>query len=246
MKVTLLVLTWNEIEGMTLIMPRVLPGWVDQILVADGGSTDGTVDYARSKGYDVVVQAEPGMRQGYYAAMPLVGGDVVITFSPDGNSVPEAIPDLVAKMKEGCDLVIASRYLHEARSHDDDLVTGFGNWLFTRLINGVHGSRYTDSMVMFRAFKTSLVRELELDRDEGYQPLEDWLFTKTSWEWLMSIRAARAGLRIAEIPVDEPKRVGGQRKLQPIRWGLFMLWQLFREACWSPVAKLRRRTLALH
>lgn len=240
MKTTLLVLAWNEIEGMRQVMPRVDPAWVDQILVVDGGSADGTAEYAREKGYDVVVQKERGMRQGYYAGMPLVKGDVMITFSPDGNSIPEAIPRLIAKMREGYDLVIASRYLEHARSHDDDPMTSFGNWMFTKLVNLLHGGRYTDSLVMFRAFKTSLVRDLALDQDSGYQPLEDWLFTKTSWEWLMSIRAARAGLNVGEIPVDEPKRVGGQRKLQPIRWGLFMLWQLLRELR-GPVSRAPRQ-----
>ena len=59
MSATLLVLTLNEIDGMRAIMPRIPVGLFRQILVVDGGSTDGTVEYARSQGYAVHVQSRP-------------------------------------------------------------------------------------------------------------------------------------------------------------------------------------------
>src|SRR5436190_10207906 len=99
--------TLNELEGMRVVMPRVRPEWLDQILVVDGKSTDGTVDYARELGYDVIVQKQRGIRHAYIEALPAVRGDVVITFSPDGNCVPELIPDLIAKMADGYDMVVA-------------------------------------------------------------------------------------------------------------------------------------------
>src|SRR4051794_40223674 len=96
--------TLNELEGMRIIMPRVKSEWFEQILVVDGNSTDGTVDYARELGYEVIIQRRKGIRHAYIEAMPAVRGDVVITFSPDGNCVPELIPELIAKMSEGYDM----------------------------------------------------------------------------------------------------------------------------------------------
>lgn len=148
MKTTLLVMTLNEIDGMKEIMPKVQRDWVDQIIVVDGGSTDGTIEWATDEGYEVYVQKQKGFRHAYTEVWPLVKGDVVITFSPDGNSVPELIPDLIQKMHEGYDMVIASRYLDDAESADDDIVTGFGNWLFTKTVNFLHGGKYTDVMVI--------------------------------------------------------------------------------------------------
>ena len=55
MKTTLLIPTVNEIEGMKIIMPRIKKEWVDEILIVDGGSTDGTLEYARSHPDYVVV-----------------------------------------------------------------------------------------------------------------------------------------------------------------------------------------------
>ena len=88
MKVSLIVPTWNEIDGMRAIMPRINKDWVDEIVVVDGGSTDGTIEYAKENGYTVHVQKNPGMRQAYLEVLPVARGDIWITFSPDGNSVP--------------------------------------------------------------------------------------------------------------------------------------------------------------
>jgi glycosyltransferase involved in cell wall biosynthesis len=227
--VTLLVPTLNEIDGMRVIMPRVRPEWVDQIVILDGGSTDGTIEYARAQGYFVHVQKERGIRQGYMEVLPFITGDVVLTFSPDGNSIPELIPQLVDKIAEGYDMVIASRYLGSATSDDDDFLTGFGNWLFTRTVNVLFRAKYTDVMVIYRAYWTDLITYLDLDKDSSYRTPERILRTRISWEPLLSVRAAKMGLRITEIPGDEPSRIGGERKLQIWKWGAAYYYQFLRE-----------------
>src|SRR5205807_9640561 len=75
--VTLLVPTLNEIVGMKAIMPQVQRRWVDQILVLDGGSTDGTIDWARPNGYDVHVQQRAGIRQGYMEVLGRIEGEAI-------------------------------------------------------------------------------------------------------------------------------------------------------------------------
>lgn len=234
MKTTLVVTTLNEIDGMKAIMPKIDRSWVDQILVMDGGSTDGTIEWAEENGYQVYVQQQKGFRHGYTEALPLIEGDVMLTFSPDGNSIPELIPDILAKMREGYDMVIASRYLPPAKSADDDILTAFGNWLFTRTVNLLHGGNMTDVMVIYRAYRKQIVYDLELHLDEAYTTPE-WLFgTKVSWEPLLSCRAAKMGLKIGEIPGDEPERIGGERKLQVFRWGAAYYFQFWRELFWWP------------
>jgi glycosyltransferase involved in cell wall biosynthesis len=227
--VTLVVPTLNEIVGMKAIMPQVRREWVDQIIILDGGSTDGTVEWARDNDYEVHVQSEPGIRHAYMEVLPKVRGDVIVTFSPDGNSIPDLLPQLVAKIDEGYDMVIASRYKPPATSSDDDLITAFGNWLFTRTVNLLHGGQYTDAMVIYRAYRTRLIRELELDQDRWYRTPE-WLFrTRVSWEPLLSARAARRRLKVAEIAGDEPPRLGGERKLRVLRWGAAYYFQFLRD-----------------
>lgn len=231
---TLLVMTLNEIDGMKAVMPRVKREWVDQILVLDGGSTDGTVEWARQQGYEVLIQSEPGFRAAYQEAWPLVRGEVVIYFTPDGNTVPEAVPQLAAKMEEGYDLVIGSRYLGNAKSQDDDLITGFGNWVFRTLLNlllrPLNSPRMTDPLIMFRAHRKGLPRRLGLDRPEPFVGLEKLFRTRVDWIPLMSMRAMKGGVRWTELPADEPARIGGVRKLKILQWGSVYFLQLLREA----------------
>ena len=227
MKVTLLIPTLNEIVGMKEIMPKIKPEWYDQLLIVDGQSTDGTIEYAKEKGYPLIIQQKKGMRHAYMESLPHITGDVILTFSPDGNSIPELIPECIAKMKEGYDMVIVSRYAPGAKSYDDDPVTAFGNWLFTKvIINFLHGAHYTDAMVIYRAYKKQLIYDLGLDKDSSYEFAEKLFGTHVSWEPLLSIRAARKKLKLAEIPGDEPARIGGERKLQVLKNLLSEFFQL--------------------
>lgn len=229
MGVTLIIPTLNEISGMRQIMPMIKKDWVDQIIILDGGSKDGTVEYAVEHGYFVYVQKKKGFRNAYTEVMPYIKGDFVITFSPDGNCIPEFIPILIEKAKEGYDMVIASRYLGSARSLDDDPVTAFGNWLFTATVNILHGGRYTDAMGIFRIYKTKLIYDLELYKDTAYSMAEKLFNTHISWEPLLSVRAAKKKLKVVEISADEPDRIGGERKLRILKWGAAYYFQFIRE-----------------
>jgi hypothetical protein len=145
-------------------------------------------------------------------------GDVIIAFSPDNNSIPELIPPLIKKMKEGYDMVIVSRYKDGAKSEDDDVVTGFGNWMFTKVINLIFGGRYTDTLVIFRAFRKEIVAALGMD--EKKHPV---------FEVQMAIRCAKYKMKVAEIAGDEPKRIGGVRKMRPIYNGSAIGYVILKE-----------------
>lgn len=228
---TLFIPTKNEMDAMRIVLPQIDRSWVDQILVVDD-SDDETASYARAQGCDVIRQRGQGLHAAYAEGFAHVRGEVVVTFSPDGNCPPAAIPRLLAKLAEGYDMAIASRYLPPAQSQDDNWMTAIGNWLFTHAINVLHGRAwnhpYTDAMVIFRAYPTRLFHELELDKPEGYVT-EKWFGTRLGVEPLLSIRAAKRKLKIAEIAVDEPARIGGDRKLQPFRWGGAYMAQIWRE-----------------
>ncbi|MCK4809552.1 MAG: glycosyltransferase family 2 protein [Candidatus Omnitrophica bacterium] len=226
---TLFVPVLNEIDGIKKVMPKIDSNWVDQILIVDGGSKDGTVEYARKKGYSVIIQKKPGIRNAYIEALPYMKGEVIVAFSPDGNCVPENIPLLIEKIQQGYDMVIASRFMKGAKSYDDNSLTAFGNWGFTFLTNLIHGAKYTDVLNMFRAFKKSMISDLDLDKEISYCWEEALFRTKICIIPLMSIRSAKRKLNVTEIPGDEPARVGGKAKLQPFRWGAAYLTQILRE-----------------
>ena len=65
MSVDLIIPTLNEIDGMKIIMPQIKKEWVDEIIIIDGGSTDGTVEEAKKQGYDVIHQKSKGLGDAY-------------------------------------------------------------------------------------------------------------------------------------------------------------------------------------
>ncbi len=79
-------------------MPRIDRQWVDQILILDGGSTDGSKEYLLSIGYNVIDQTTSGIKAAFGEAFEQATGNAIIPFSRDGNSIPEDIPRLIEKI----------------------------------------------------------------------------------------------------------------------------------------------------
>lgn len=197
MTVTLFIPIKNEIEGLKAIMPRINKNWVSKILIIDGNSTDGSQEYLRENGYEFLVQKSKGVRGAFWEAFEICDTDYIIPFSPDNNSIPEDIPVMIEKINQGYDLVVASRYYGGMKSEDDGATSMIANKLFTKLINLLFRTNFTDVLTMYKAFKIKDLKELALDqhRDEYAEVMISW-------------RAARRKKRITEIPSHEPARIG--------------------------------------
>lgn len=218
MKITLFLPVRNEICGIQEIMPKIKKEWVDEIIVVDGHSTDGTKEYFLERGYQVIDQTSIGICGAYWDCFAHATGDIIISFSPDGNSLPELIPILAEKMKQGYDMVIASRYMNGAKSEDDDPITALGNWMFTKMVNVFFGGNYTDVLVMLRAFRKDLIERLSLD--EKVHPV---------LEMQLNIRCAKKKMKVLEIPGTEPKRIGDTRKMKPLYNGSTLVYLILKE-----------------
>lgn len=217
MKTTLAILVLNEVDAAPRVLPSIRREWTDEMIVVDGGSTDGTIEWCRANGWRVLVQKKPGYGQGMRECIAIAEGDIIIEFMADGNCDPVAIPRLVEKIKEGYDLVIASRYKDGAVSHDDTWITRLGNWGFTTLVNILFRASFTDAMMGYRAYRKDRFLSLDIDEDGLTFP------TQTS------VQFAKAKYRIAEIPASEPKRIGGARKAKNIRTGVALLCMIIKE-----------------
>jgi glycosyltransferase involved in cell wall biosynthesis len=219
---TLVVLTLNEIDGVGHVFPK-LPQGVDEVLVVDGGSTDGTVEFFEARGVRVVKQERRGRGEAFRLAARHARHDLLVFFSPDGNEDPADIPRLVEGLDRGYDMVIASRFMAGARSEDDEKFLfasrRWGNVMFTWLVNALfRGPRITDTINGYRAVTRAAFQRLDPDAD-GY-----------AIEFQMSMRALRQGLRVLEIPTQEGPRVGrGVSKLNAVPVGFKFLALLLRE-----------------
>jgi glycosyltransferase involved in cell wall biosynthesis len=216
--IALLLPTLNEIDGLKAIIPQIDRSLVDDIIVIDGRSTDGTVEYAIVSDLTIVTQLRPGLQRAIFDVARSLPHDYIIEFSPDGNCKVDQLAELVAKIREGHDHVIVSRYLSHAVSEDDDVVTAFGNWMFSRLMRPLAPFAITDALNIYRGYR----RDILLDPDFELYMRGPVL------EPLVTGMCALRGRSAAEIPGDEPVRIGGATKRSILYNGSMILLMIAR------------------
>ena len=214
----LFISTRNEIEGVTTLLPKIPVDRFDECYALDGGSTDGTVELFREHGIEVV----PGVKKGeiFTRGASLTECEDLVFFAPDGNEDPDDILRLLEKLREGYDMVIASRFMGGARNEEDEKLLPLRAWAnraFTFLVHLRWCGRLTDTINGFRAVKRRCVLEMALEP------------TGFDIEFQMSIRGRKLGYRITEIPTHEGDRIGGQSTAYSFPTGILMLKRYLRE-----------------
>jgi len=189
---------FNERESLPLVVGDIPAALAGEIVVVDNGSTDGT---------DLVAQRLPVRlvreeRRGYgsaclagVAALEASRPEVIVFLDGDYSDHPEEMPRLLTAIEAGADLVIGSRALGEREPGALLPQARFGNLLACFLIRLLYGHRYTD-LGPFRAIRWDAYRSLGM-RDTNF-----------GWTCEMQVKALRAGLRVAEVPVSYRRRVG--------------------------------------
>jgi len=210
--------TLNEAKNLPYVLGN-LPPDVYEVVLVDGDSTDGTVEVARElyPRVRIVSQTRRGKGNALACGFTACGGDVIVAIDADGSQDPQEIPRFVEALVSDADFVKGSRFMAGGGSADITLLRRSGNWLFTFLVNTKFHTRYTDLCYGYNAFWARNLPALELDCD-GFEV-----------ETLMNIRAAKAGLRIAEVPSFEERRIHGTSNLHTFRDGWRVLMTILRE-----------------
>ena len=217
MSIAMVVPTLNEIDGMKKIMPRINRSWIDEIIIVDGGSTDGTIEEAQKLDFKIVHQTLRGVGDAYRLGIEATNCDYILFFSPDGNHEIKDIQILINKIKSGYDIVHINRFGKTSKSEDPGLITGFGNRMFTFFVNVFFGGHFGDCLDGFKIVKRNTILELKLDAK------------RENYEQQICIRAAKLGKKIFEVDGNEPKRIGGERKMSPLYTGYQLSRQILRE-----------------
>jgi glycosyltransferase involved in cell wall biosynthesis len=199
--VVVVIPTFNEAESIAAVVAEIPRDVVGRVIVADGGSRDGTAEKAGRAGAEVIAVGRGYGLACLKGAQAALAGDIVVFMDGDGADDPTAIASLVAPIRAGAyDFVIASR-ARGAREPGSmawhQLVAGRIAGVLTRLLYGV---RYTD-MCAFRAIRRDTLLGLGM-RELTY-----------GWNLEMQMRVARGGLRVLEVPVAYRRRLGGQSKV---------------------------------
>ena len=217
MTTALLILTLNEVDGFKEIMPHVKREWVDELIVIDGGSTDGTIEEAKKMGLEVILQKSKGHGAAIMLGVESTKSDNIVIFGPDGNHEPEEIPQLIRKVQEGYDQVIVSRFAKDSVNLDAGITDTFGNKLFAFLTNLFFGGDLTDVLNESRLITRKAMTEIKFDAIGLDSTLE------------MSIRGLKKRQKIFEIVGNEGKRIGGKRKVRTFQTGCLLVKMIVKE-----------------
>ncbi len=200
--VDLLIPAYNEASTLPSVLSGIPRGVVRHVYVIDNGSTDDTARTAAAHG--AIVLSEP--KRGYGAAckrglMHLASSphapDVVVFMHADGSDDPEELQSLVRPIeRQRLDLVIGSRKLGTADPGAVRLSDAISRRFAVTLIRAIYGQRYTD-LGGFRAIRLPALIALDMV-DEG-----------PGWNVEMQVKAVKAALRVAEVPVRFRRRALG-------------------------------------
>jgi hypothetical protein len=216
--VTAIIPTLNEAENLPHVFEQ-LPRGINELIIVDGHSTDGTVSIAKELRPDarIVLQDRKGKGNALACGFAAARGDIVVMIDADGSTDPSEIPTFIAPLIEGADFVKGSRYMEGGGSADITGIRSLGNRVLGGIVNVMFGTAYTDLCYGYNAFWRRCLPQLHVTCD-GFEV-----------ETILNVRAAKSGLQIVEVPSFERSRVHGLSNLSAWRDGRRVLNAILSE-----------------
>lgn len=221
----------NEAGNIGWVLKR-LPSCVDEVVLVDGNSTDGTVGVARRIRPDVKVISDerPGKGAALRAGFAAASGDFVVMLDADGSMDPREIEGFCKYLRDrragrwsgDYDFVKGSRFATGGGTSDMTAARRMGNTALLKLVNRLYGVEFTDLCYGMMAFRRDVLEELQL-RADGFEI-----------ETEIIVRAVKTGVRIGEVPSFEAPRLSGESNLNACRDGFRVLTTLLRERVSDP------------
>ncbi|HZG53920.1 MAG TPA: glycosyltransferase family 2 protein [Pyrinomonadaceae bacterium] len=202
-RVSVVIPALNEEEAIEAVVRAVPREIASEVIVVDNGSDDRTAEQAREAGARVVSEPRRGYGRACRAGAGAVaeGCEIIVFLDGDGSDCPELMNRLVEPIVAGThDFVIGSRTRGRRERGSMNFQQLFAGRAAGWLLAALYDVRYTD-MCPFRAIRRDALARLPM-REETY-----------GWNLEMQMRAARANLRILEVPVDHRRRAGGESKV---------------------------------
>ena len=211
--VTVIIPTLNEEEPIAGVVRAVAAQEIaHEIIVVDNGSNDDTARRACDAGARIVAEPQRGYGRACMAGVRSLSAqsDVVVFLDGDGSDCPEFLSELVDPVMAGShDFVIGSRTRGKREPGSMNFQQIFSGRIAGLITQFLYGVRYTD-MCPFRAIRRDALEQLSM-KEKTY-----------GWNLEMQMRAARAGLRILEVPVNHRCRTGGRSKVSGTLRGTFV------------------------
>lgn len=216
LKITVVIPCLNEEQGIEQVLRR-MPGFVDQVIVVDNGSTDRTTEVARSFGAQVIREDVRGYGRSYRRGFGYATGDIIVTLDGDHSYPVDAVSYLIeALLHLDVDFLNASRFpVRDAKAMS--LKHKFGNLVLSAAMSLLYFRWVRDSQSGMWVFRRAILEKMNLVSD-GMSFSEE-----------IKIEALKhREIRFGEIPVNYTSRLG-EIKLNPWRDGLYNLWFLLKK-----------------
>jgi len=231
-RVSVVVPALNEARNLPHVFP-LIPAGIHEVILVDGRSVDDTVAVARQLRPDVrvVTQTRRGKGNALACGFAEATGDVIAMVDADGSADPGEIPRFVQVLLDGADFAKGTRHIDGGGSADFTWIRRTGNRVLGTLFNVCYRRRYTDLCYGYNVFWTRCVPTLALNAAgidqsiSGTMPWGDGFEVET----LIHIRAAKAGLVVAEVPSFERSRIYGNSNLRAFADGLRVLKVILTE-----------------
>lgn len=207
MNVSVIIPALDEEEAIGATVRGIPRAGIAEVIVVDNGSRDGTARVAADAGARVVVEPRRGYGAACLAGIAALAGDtdVIVFMDGDASDDPGSFDALLAPIRAGrADLVVGSRSLGVAEPGSLTPQQRFGNALASRWLRVRYGLEATD-LGPFRAITRPALLRLGM-RDTNY-----------GWTVEMQIRAAKLGLRYAEVAVPYRRRIGTSKVSGTVR-----------------------------
>lgn len=229
MKTIVVIPALNEAGHIAQLVAQASVQAIDQVVVVDNGSSDGTGQAARSAG--ALVVSEPRRGYGYACAAGAAAAlaqqaEIILFIDGDFSSLPTEIERLRSPIRDGdADLVLGSRVLGRIEPGSMPPHQWLGNWLSAWLMSRLYDIRVTD-LGPFRAIRADLLDSLDM---------QEMTF---GWPTEMTVKVARQGGRIMEVPVSWHARRSGKSKvggtlLGSVLAAYYILGVTLRYAIWE-------------
>ncbi len=216
MRVSVVIPTRNEAEAIARVLTDIPAGIVNEVIVVDGSSSDGTPEIAAKLGARVVHEPRRGYGRACLTGLANASApDIVVFLDGDYSDRPVELPLLLAPLREGtADIALGSRLTGPRITGAMPWHSVFGNRIAANLICVMYGAKITD-LGPFRAARADVLRRLALEQ------------TTYGWAVEMILKGALQGFRIVEVPVSYHPRIGKSKISGTVRGTIGAAWFIF-------------------